>query len=254
MSSLDDKKPFMEHVDELLRTLRKCFIYLIVGFLLGYLGAERVVKLIEETVRNIPYIPVGTVVPRIITTEPFEKFWVYLRVAMISGVFLVSPLLVFEVSRFVGPGLKQNERSRIFYLGTSIYATFLIGVLIGYRWVLPYVLSAIVRFGSSDIEATWTIRSYVNTSLGILLVTALLVQLPVVMTHLANWGWVKTDTWTKGRRMAIVVNAVVSGILSPPDAVSMVIMMVPVQLLYEIGILLSRMTEWIKNDKANKSS
>ena len=249
----DNKQPFMDHVDELLMRLRRCFIYLIVGFGIGYTFSDYFIYLVKSPLNNIPFLPEGMSPPKIIVTAPFEKFWVYLRLAMVGGAFISVPLIGREVALFVGPGLKPHEKRRIGILVGSLYLGIMLGLFIGYKWVLPLVLSAIVRFGyDADIVNTWSLSLYVNGSLGILLVTALLIQLPLVMTHLSSWGWVRASTWGKSRRHAIVINAVVSGILSPPDVQSMIVMMIPVQLLYEAGILFARVAEWLSNDSSKE--
>ena len=73
--------------------------------------------------------------------------------------------------------------------------------------------------------------------------SALFFEIPAIMLNLSLWGWVKAETWTKGRRMSIVVNAIVSAILSPPDPWSMILMMIPLQVLFELGILLAKISE-----------
>jgi sec-independent protein translocase protein TatC len=145
--------------------------------------------------------------------------------------------------------LKPIEKKRIAWLTLSVYLAFVVGVVLGYFFILPAVLDAIVRFGSEREQALWTLSAYINTALGVLIVSAVFMEIPVVMLHLTSWGWVDLHVWTKGRKIALVSNAVVSGILSPPDLMSMVVMMIPVQLLYEAGILLARVAKWVKNEK-----
>lgn len=251
----EGRQPFMEHVDELLVCLRRSFIYLIVGFCLGYALSDYFIGFVKKPLTEIPFLPAGVVLPRIIVTAPFEKFWVYLRLAMIGGLFFSFPMISYQMASFVVPGLKPHERKRIGYLFVSLYLSFLVGFYAGYKWVLPLVLSAIVRFGNdADIVNTWTLSLYVSGSLGVLLVTALLIELPVVMTHLSSWGWVTAATWGTNRRYAIVGNAIVSAVLSPPDVQSMFAMMIPVHLLYEVGILCARVAEWLRNDKLQTKS
>ena len=243
------KKPFGEHLDELFVRARRSFIWLILGCGVGYLCAEVFVKVIEAPIHDLVAVD-GLKAPKLISTMPFEKFWVFIRVAVTSGLFFVVPLIGREIAAFVSPGLKANERRRIWWLTISIYVVFMLGIVIGYQFVLPMVLKAIMRFGSGGNEdPMWTISAYFNSAMGILVVSALLLELPVVMTHLSAWGWVEPETWAKGRRISIVINAIVSGVLSPPDVASMLAMMIPVQILYESGILFSRVAKWASHDK-----
>ena len=243
------RKPILDHLDDLLKCLRRVFLWVVLGAVAGYIFADLMVEWIERPLLELqPLVESGRAVPSLITTMPFEKLWTYLRVGLIAGIFLVFPLIVYEISRFIGPGLKPVERRRVGWLGASIYLMFLVGLCIGYYVVLPLILKAVWSFGSETITSTWTISAYVNASLGILLVSAVLVELPVIMVFLSSWGWVDSKQWSKGRRLAIVINAIVSGILSPPDALSMLVMMVPLHILFESGILLARMAEWFNHD------
>lgn len=240
------KKPLWDHIDELLVRLRRSLVWLLLGFLVAYGFSEKGVELLKLPIDTIRLSEPSFPVPQIIVTEIFETVWAYLRISLVLGFFLAIVPLGFEVAGFVGPGLKNNEKSRILTLTFTVFFVFLIGVVLGYIFVLPEVLKAVLRFGGDAGQPHWRLLSYVNTSLGVLLVTALVMELPVVMTFSTAWGWVSASLWSQGRRIAIVGNAAVSAVLSPPDALSMVLMMIPVQLLYEVGAQLSRIAEYFK--------
>jgi sec-independent protein translocase protein TatC len=80
-------------------------------------------------------------------------------------------------------------------------------------------------------------------------VTSLLFEIPLVMVFSSFWGWVSPQTWAKGRKTALVINSLVSAVLSPPDLMSMLIMMAPIQLLYECGVWFSRLAKWNSDEK-----
>jgi len=241
----DSRQPLLDHLDELLKRGRRIVIWIFLGAIVGYLFSSDMVKLIERPI----LLYEGEGAPKLIFTQPFEKFWVYLRISFISGMLFVIPFVGWEIAQFVGPGLKKIEKKRIIFLTVSTYVAMLLGVVLGYLYVLPAVIEVVVKFGSDFVFAQWTLAAYVNTAIGILLLCAVFMELPVVMVHLSAWGWVDPHQWSKGRRLAIVANAVISGILSPPDPLSMLTMMVPVQLLYEGGIFLAYMARWIGHGK-----
>lgn len=241
------KRPLLEHLDEFLIRLRRAFLWVFLGAVISYARSSDIIYWLESPLLKI--LPEGG---KLVFTAPFEKIWVYMRVSTFAGLGLALPFVGWEVSRFLGPGLKAREKRRIVYFVLSFALVFALGVALGYRYVLPLVIDAAVRFGGGEALPFLTLSSYVNVALGVLLFAGLLLELPVVMVHLSAWGWVSALFWARSRRFAIVANAVVSAILSPPDALSMVLMMIPLQLLYECGVWGARVAQWGFYDSRRK--
>lgn len=235
---MDRPQLLLSHIDELLKRLRRSVVWLVLGLGIGYYFAAKGVFLLEEPL--LLRLPEGA---KIVFTTPFEKFWAYLKVAALIGVAAVLPILGWEVASFIGPGLKKNEKRHIAWLITSFGIVFILGLYCGYRFVLPPLIDAVLQYGGTEFPFL-TVSAYVNAAIGVLIFTALFLELPVIMLHLTGWGWVHAATWAKGRRLAFIANAVVSAILSPPDIMSMVVMMIPLQILYELGILGARIVAY----------
>lgn len=105
--SADQRQPFMEHLDELLLRLRRSFMFLVGGFLIGYVGSEYFITLLSSLVKVIPYLPSSSPLPKIMSTGPFEIFWFYIRVSMVLGAFLwPSPLSLGKSQDLYLPDLK----------------------------------------------------------------------------------------------------------------------------------------------------
>lgn len=243
-----DSAPLLEHLTELVKRLRRIATWVFIGACVGYYFSPRWVALLQEPL--LAKLTDG----KLVFTTPFEKLWVYLRIAMIGGIAMVLPLIGFELASFVKPGLNVSERRKSKWLILSTTIAFVVGVFLGYRFVLPAILEAVLKFGNGTELPFLTLSAYVNTALGILLFCALFMQIPVWMWHLSAWGWVEAGTWAGGRKTALVVNAVVSAFLSPPDAVSMLLMMLPLQVLYEFGILGARVAQWLGNEKKSSET
>ena len=240
------KRPFGEHLQELFGRVKRSFIWFVVCFGISYSQSSYWVELIKVPLKRVSDSEGALPKPLLITTIPFEAFWTFMRVSMIGAFFIMIPFLAIEVGGFINPGLKKIEKRRIAFLVFSFIVVFLIGIFVGHQWVMPEVIKAILRFGMDTSDPHWTLSAFVNTSLGVLLVTGLIFELPVVMTYLSFWGWVDPSTWANGRKMALVINSLVSAVLSPPDLMSMLIMMVPIQVLYECGVWLSSLAKWKK--------
>ena len=232
------KMPLLSHLDELLKRFRRCFIWILVGSAIGYYFSD----LIYEGLKQPIAIYLNKENP-LVFTRFFEKVGVLFRISIVFGLLIASPLLSYEVLAFVKPALKPREKKHTGTLLTSLVICFIAGSVTGYVWILPFIIKAVFSFGKADLIPMITVSSYVNASIGIIFMSALFFEIPAIMLNLSLWGWVKSQTWAKGRRMSIVANAIVSAILSPPDPWSMILMMIPLQVLFELGILLAKICE-----------
>jgi len=242
----------LEHLGELISRMKRSFWFLVVGMAAGYLIAPMVVNLLAEPLYkilpNLAPKSAGGTGTGLVIIDPFEKVGVHLRISGVIGFFLALPLMIWEMGKFVGPGLYRSERRRISSFLWASYVIFFVGLVAGFHVSLPIILKALLEFGGMDQMALLTLSRYVNAAIGVLLATGLLMEIPIAIFFMSLWGWVPVKTWTSGRRIAIVCNAGVSALLSPPDMLSMVVMMIPVQLLYECGILAARMAEWKRRE------
>jgi sec-independent protein translocase protein TatC len=238
------KRPFSEHLFELLGRLKRIIIFFVIAFGLSTSVSNYLIDVIKKPLEWLKLSTPGIPQPQIISTIPFENFWTFMRVSMVGAGFLMIPILAWEIGGFLSPGLRKIEKKRLAWLVFSFLIVFVVGILLGHRYVLPTVLKLILEFGMDSSSPHWTLSAYVNTSLGVLLVTAIILELPLVMLYSSFWGWVDPKTWSKGRKAALVINSIVSAILSPPDVMSMLIMMIPIQILYESGVWLATLAKW----------
>lgn len=242
---MDDRRlPILEHFQELFVRIRRAFLWFVAAFMASYAIAPAVIGKLQEPLRWLEATVPKEKIPQIITTRPFEVMWTTLSVSVYGAIIFALPMLAFEAARFVFPGLKPRERRRIWQVGLSFYVCFSAGIFLGWSLVIPQVFAAILRFSDGTFAQSWTLSAYVDTTIGVLLVTGVLIQVPVTMVLLSLWGVVKPETWASNRRYFVVANAAVAAVLSPPDALSMLLMMIPVQILYEAGIWVSRMARW----------
>jgi len=235
MTTLSDpKRPVLDHFLELGLRLKRCLIYFVIACAIGYVLNSELVRWILGPLKE--QLPKNAA---LVYTKPFEKIWVYIRVSIYFGFLFASPLCLLEAFHFVNPAFKKRVNTHFFWLLLASTMAFSIGIYTGKEFALPAILRAVFSFGSDDVLPFLTLSSYVNSAAGILLACAIFCEIPIIMFFLGLWGFVSVETWRKGRRLAIVANAILSAFLSPPDPLSMLVLMVPIFFIYEGGVLLA---------------
>src|SRR5437773_5714784 len=224
--------PFLDHLEELRWRILKCLLAIAVGMVIAWIILDKV-DLIELLKRPIaPYLPGG----RLVFTSPAEPFLLTLKVAFGFGCVLVSPVIIYQVWAFLAPALYERER-RLIVPSLAVGAVlFLAGAIACYEWLLPAALKVLIGFSRSDLTPMITIDRYFAMAVPFVAGCGLVAELPLVVTILAALGIVTPQFLGRQRRYAIVIAAFLAAILTPPDAVSMMLMLVPLLLLYEISI------------------
>ena len=242
-SEESSEQSLLEHIDELMRRLRRIVLWILLGAVVGYVALPYVTEYLFVPLENL-----GELKPKIGFFRPFEKMWAMLRLSLYVGGFLVFPFILYEVMAFVGPAFHKKEKKQILPFLLFSLPAFLGGCVCGYFLVLPLILKTVLGFGGNlQIEAFLGLASYLSGFAGILIFSALLFELPVVMVFLTRWGWVKVEVWKRQRRLAFVINSILSAFFSPPDPLSMILMIIPLQVLYEAGIFFANMAQYRSN-------
>jgi len=176
------------------------------------------------------------------STDVAGQFSMWFTVVLVSGLVLAFPYVFYQFWKFIKPALTKKELHKT--RGVIFWVSFLFftGVLFGYFVVAPYAINFFFHFQLDEIiENRWTITSYIDMMLPLVLGSGLAFQLPLVMFFLAKIGIVTGNYLSKMRKYAVVIIFVVAGVITPgPDVVSQMAVALPLLLLYEISILLAR--------------
>jgi sec-independent protein translocase protein TatC len=182
------------------------------------------------------------------STSVSGQFSVFFNAVLIGGLILAFPYVFLQFWNFTKPALTKKElrntRGVIFWVSLL----FFLGVFFGYFVIAPYTVNFFANFQLDvNIENRWTITSYINTLIPLILGTGLAFQLPLAMYFLTKIGIVSSSFLKKYRKHAYVIMLIVAGVITPPDMLSQVIVTLPLVLLYEVSIILAKRVE--KADK-----
>lgn len=172
-----------------------------------------------------------------------EQFMIHVRTAMYAGLLAASPYILYELFRFVSPGLYQNERRYAVWLVGAAYLMFLVGTLVNYFVVFPLTVRFLGTYQvSPDVANMLTLQSYIDTLLGMSLVMGVVFELPVVCAVMGRSGLLTDRMMSQYRRHAIVAILIVAAIITPTtDVFTLFVVSLPIYLLYEVSILIVRL-------------
>ena len=230
----DAKMSFFEHLAELRQRIIWSLIPAAVGLGVALYFTPGIMRFIQR-----PLLSMDT---KLVFTTPTEAFWTYMKVAMITGLFIAMPIVLWNVWAFVAPGLHKHERkyaAPFVIIGSLL---FLIGGAFALVVIVPYASNFLVNFGQSQgLQAMISVASYTDFVLKFTLAFGLVFELPVVITLLSMIGVVTPQFLSKNRKYAILINFIIAAILTPtPDVVNQALMAGPLIVLYEVGILAAR--------------
>src|SRR3954454_16991486 len=240
MKDIDDtKQPLLEHLIELRRRLLWCLVTLVLAFFVCFHFAREIFAVLVQ-----PLLRAGQ--GKLIYTDGFEAFFTQVKVALFAALMISFPVIATQLWRFVAPGMYAKEKraflpfllaTPVFFAGGACFAYF-----IAMPWALHFLLSFQGNVGGVQQEALPGVGNYLNFVTHFLFGFGAAFLLPILLMILERAGIVTREQLARSRRYAIVGAAVVAGVLTPPDAVSMMMLMVPLYGLYEFAILAIRIT------------
>lgn len=223
--------PFMEHLKELRTRLIRAFLALAVTTGISFLFVKQVLQILIA--------PMGDTLPQAL--KPTEVLGNYMKVALICGVTLAMPAIVYQIGRFLAPGLTKQERRWLFILVPGATLCFVGGVAFAYFVMMPAAIPFLLGFLSDVVEQKWAIGEYLSFITSLLLWIGLAFELPLFVFFLAKLGIVDSQMLSRNRKYAIVGIAVLAAVITPTvDPLNMALVMGPLIVLYEIGVLLAK--------------
>jgi sec-independent protein translocase protein TatC len=179
---------------------------------------------------------------QIIPREFGEKFFTHLKVSFWLGLVISFPYIFWEIWRFIKPGLYKNEQEAARGMVFICSSLFLLGVLFGYFIISPFAIKFLAGYSLSNVEviSSSSLASYVNYMTMFTVPAGIIFEMPVVVYFLSRIGLLTPSFMKKYRRHAIVVILLFAAIITPPEVVTQILIGIPVLILYEISIFISR--------------
>ena len=244
----EGKLPFTGHLDELRKRLITCFIAIGIGFVGSYAFKDKLFAILVN-----PLVSVMEAGDTLIFTGLPEAFFTYLKVALLSGIMLAAPVIIYQFWMFVTPGLYKKERRILIPIVILSSVFFIGGSLFGYFIVFPWGFKFFLGFATETIRPLPSMKEYLSFSAKLLFAFGLVFELPIVLTFLARIGIVSVDFLKKNRKYALLLFFAGAAILTPPDVVTQIMMALPLMVLYEISIIGARIFGKKKPEEAKVS-
>ena len=246
---MNEPQTFWEHLDMLRASLIRMAIAVVIFGIVAFCMKEALFSIVLAPCSSdfITYRLLGAEAFHIhlMNTGLTEQFMVHMRTAIYAGLLVASPYILYELFRFVSPGLYQNERHYAVWIVGAAYLMFIIGTLINYFVVFPLTVRFLGTYQvSPDVANMLTLQSYIDTLLGMSLVMGVVFELPVVCALMGRMGLLTDHFMAEYRRHAVVAILVVAAIITPTtDVFTLFIVALPIYLLYEVSIQIVRLTK-----------
>jgi len=228
----EKRMSFIEHLEELRSRIIKCLITIFIFFCLSYSFVKQILGYVVKPVGNVVF------------TSPQEAFFSYLILSFFIGLFLSSPVIIFQIWRFVSVGLLRHERKYLLICGPISFILFICGITFAFFAILPITVRFLLGFQTDFLQPMISVSKYISFTGMLLLGFGIVFQLPLVILFLTQIGLVKTLTLRRSRKYIILLIFIISAVMTPsPDVFSQLLMAGPLLLFLEVSIWIAVLVE-----------
>lgn len=218
----------IDHLGELRGRIIVALVAMIIGTVVSYYYVDDIIQILIAPAGKLYY------------TKPTEAFFTYMKISIISGLIVSSPVWFYQILAFIIPALSKGEKKVTFLIVPSAISLFIIGVLFSYYLVLPTAIEFFIGFGTDGLQPLFSIGQYIDFVVGFIIPFGITFELPLIIVALGALGILSSQRVRKFRKIFILLAFIVGGAISPtPDMLSQTMIAGPMVLLYEIshGIL-----------------
>lgn len=233
---------FWDHLEELRRVLLRCIIVVALFAILAFIFKDEVFGIIfaPKSPDFLPRLFGSSPEVQLINTELTRQFIVHMMTSFYVGIIVAAPYIIFELYRFISPGLYEKERRYTTPLVISSYLMFMVGIFFCYFILFPITFRFLANYQVDDsVQNLISLESYIDTLVFLSLAMGIVFEIPILSWLLGRLGILHRGLMQQYRRHAIVIILIVAAIITPTsDAITLCIVSLPMYLLYEVSILL----------------
>jgi len=225
--------PLIEHLDELRKRIIFVAAAIFIVAIICFVFINQILAFLTA--------PAGDLV--LIYTTPAEAIMAQIRLAFTAGAILTLPITFYHILAFIMPALRRLEKRTIMPLAIAMNLLFFLGMAFSYYVIFPSALRFFLGFQTDTLQPLFTISSYISFVFSFLISFGVVFQVPVVFWFLGKIGLVSAQYLRKQRKFAILIMAILSAVITPPDIFSQLLMLAPLLVLYEIGVFMVLLAE-----------
>ncbi|MBF0554662.1 MAG: twin-arginine translocase subunit TatC [Nitrospirae bacterium] len=248
----NDKMSIFEHLGELRKRIIISMAAVLVIFIVTFNYSEMILKTLVMPIEkkmvfsiHYPFVglePSGIKQKALVFLEPAEAFWMHCKLALIAALMIALPVILSQIWLFIEPGLVEREKKFIMPFVTAGTVLFMVGAVFCYYIILPFAFGFLMTYKTENLTPMISVGNYVGFTTKFILAFGVIFELPIALFVLTKMGLVTPQQLGKIRKHVIVAAFVISAVVTPtPDAFNQTLMAVPIIVLYEIGILASRL-------------
>ena len=232
MTERDKELSLVQHLSEFRDRLMVAAIAVVITTAISFIFTTQIIELLIR--------PAGVGI-RLISLSPTENFTTYMRVALFSGIALAMPVILYEIYAYIDPALHPHERRFALTAGPFVLALFVFGMLFCYFFILPNAINFLIHFADVVFDNQLRASEYLSFVTTFILGMGLVFEMPVLIWALVRLGVVSRSWLTARRRYVFLIVFVIAAVVTPtPDPFNQSLVAIPMYLLFELGLLLSR--------------
>ena len=227
--SSEDRLPFTGHLEELRWRIVVVLGSIFVLFCVFYAFSEKIILELQSPIQQ-----------NLIFIAPTEAFFANLKVSSLMAIAVCTPVILHQAWGFMAPGLLEDEKKYGLPVVLGGTFCFIIGVSFAYYLVLPFGIKFLLSYATDEIKPMISVANYISFILKMMFAFGIVFEYPLIILILSKIGLVTSVFLSKQRKYAVLIIAVLSALLTPPDVVSQILMILPLLVLYEISIFIAR--------------
>lgn len=229
-----DELTFYDHLEELRRRLFWVLAFLVVATVVAFLFIGEIMAILRQ--------PLAGIKIQLAALKPTEKFMVYFKTGLFTGIVAAVPFALWQLGRFVAPALAPREHRRLFGALGLVFLSFLAGCLLSWAFLAPLCFDFFLNFAKDDgVASLWSMGEYYGLLLSLILAVGLIFQVPWVLLLLMRFGIITPADLSRYRRHAVIVIFIVAAVVTPPDVYSQAVVGITLWVLFELTIVAGRL-------------